>query len=60
MKIHLAQLIVKHDLASNYENIKRVLANVQPDDWVGFPEACLSGYFPEEPDSVAHLLHSGS
>jgi len=55
MNIHLAQLIVEHDLARNCENIMRVLANVQPDDWVVFPEACLSGYFPEDPDFIARL-----
>jgi predicted amidohydrolase len=54
-KIHLAQLIVERDPARNCENIMRVLANVQPDDWVVFPEACLSGYFPEDPDFITRL-----
>ena len=55
MKIHLAQLIVGHDLTRNCENIMRVLADVQPGDWVVFPEASLTGYFPEDADFVARL-----
>jgi predicted amidohydrolase len=55
MKIHLAQLVVARDLARNCENIMRVLSNVQPGDWVVFPEASLTGYFPEDADFVARL-----
>ena len=55
MKIHLAQLIVDRDLARNYENIMRVLTDVQSGDWVVFPEASLTGYFPEDTDFVARM-----
>lgn len=54
-KIHLSQMIVERDLATNVEKITRVLANVQPGDWVVFPEASLSGYFPQDADYIARL-----
>ena len=49
MKIHLAQLVVENDLAVNFAKIRRVMAGVQADEWVVFPEASLSGYFPDDP-----------
>lgn len=55
MKIHLAQLVVEAELAVNLAKIKRVLAGVQAGEWVVFPEASLSGYFPDDPHYTSRL-----
>jgi predicted amidohydrolase len=55
MKIHLAQLVVETEMPSNVEKIERVLAGVEAGDWVVFPEACLSGYFPDDPNYTSRL-----
>jgi predicted amidohydrolase len=55
MKIHLAQLIVENDLAVNFAKIRRVMAGVQAGEWVVFPEASLSGYFPDDPAYTSRL-----
>ncbi len=55
MKIHLAQLVVEAELAVNLAKIKRVLDRVQAGEWVVFPEACLSGYFPDDPHYTSRL-----
>lgn len=55
MKIHLAQLVVEAELAVNLTKIKRVLAGAQAGEWVVFPEASLSGYFPDDPHYTSRL-----
>ncbi len=55
MKIHLAQLVVETELSVNFAKIKRVLAGVQAGEWVVFPEASLSGYFPDDPNYTSRL-----
>lgn len=55
MKIHLAQLVVENELPVNFTKIKRVLAGVQAGEWVVFPEASLSGYFPDDPHYTSRL-----
>ncbi len=48
MKIKIAQLIVRKDIESNKENILNEIAKVETDEWIVFPEAILSGYYPAE------------
>lgn len=55
VKLHLAQLVVERGLSANFGKIQRVLAGVQPGEWVVFPEASLSGYFPEDPKYTQSL-----
>jgi len=55
MKIHIAQLVVETELSVNFAKIKRVLAGVQSGEWVVFPEASLSGYFPDAPNYTSRL-----
>lgn len=55
MKIHLAQLIVENELSANVAKIQRVLAGVQAGEWVVFPEASLSGYFPDDPQYTSKM-----
>jgi len=55
MRIHLAQLIVDNDLSVNFGKIQRVLAGVQAGEWVVFPEASLSGYFPDDPQYTSRM-----
>ena len=55
MNIHLAQLIVERTAERNLAKIQDVLATVQAGEWVVFPEAMLSGYFPEEHDYITRL-----
>jgi len=55
LKIRLAQLVVEAELSVNLAKIKRVLEDVQAGEWVVFPEACLSGYFPDDPQYTNRL-----
>jgi omega-amidase len=48
MKIKIAQLIVQRDIESNKEKILKEIAKVEKDEWIVFPEAILSGYYPVE------------
>jgi len=48
MKIKIAQLIVGRDIESNKEKILNEIAKVEKDEWIVFPEAILSGYYPAE------------
>jgi len=50
MKIRIAQLAVSRGIESNFSRILNVLKGAQPEDWVVFPEAVLSGYAPHESD----------
>jgi predicted amidohydrolase len=55
MKIHLAQLTVERDLPRNLGKLVAALETVQAGEWIVFPEAVLSGYFPEDDDYVTGL-----
>ena len=48
MKIKIVQLIVEKDIKSNKENIIKALKDAEKDEWIVFPEAILSGYYPNE------------
>ncbi len=48
MKIKIVQLIVGKDILSNKVKIIKELINAEQDEWIVFPEAILSGYYPHE------------
>lgn len=48
MKIKIAQLIVERDIESNKDKILREIFDAEKDEWIIFPEAILSGYYPNE------------
>ncbi len=63
MKIKIVQLIVGKDILSNKEKIIKELRNAEKDEWIVFPEAILSGYYPHETTYTKQLnwkLISGS
>jgi predicted amidohydrolase len=55
MKIRIAQLGVRQEVAANKERMLAVLDSAHRHEWVIFPEGILSGYFPEEDDFVKSL-----
>ena len=48
MKIKIIQLVVEKDILSNKEKILDALETAEKEEWIIFPEAMLSGYYPNE------------
>ena len=48
MKLRIAQLVVSKDVSASRARILGVIADSEPGEWVVFPEAVLSGYYPYE------------
>ncbi len=55
MKLKIAQLVVSKNIAVNKAKIIEVLQSAEEDQWLIFPEALLSGYYPNDPDYTDHL-----
>jgi predicted amidohydrolase len=55
MKIKIAQLIVGKDIDINQEKILKEISMAESDEWIIFPEAILSGYYPDEDVYTAGL-----
>ncbi len=55
MKIRIAQLCVRQEVAANKERMLAVLDSAQHHEWVVFPEGILSGYFPENDEYLNSL-----
>lgn len=48
MKIKIAQLVVEKDIELNLEKILEEISQAESNEWIIFPEAILSGYYPHE------------
>lgn len=48
MKIKIAQLVVQNDIELNRKKIIQEISKCKKDEWIVFPEAILSGYYPHE------------
>lgn len=55
MKIRIAQLCVRQEMAANKERMLAVLDSAHHHEWVVFPEGILSGYFPENDEYLKGL-----
>lgn len=54
MRIRIVQLVVDRDISSNLAKILAALGTAEIGEWVIFPEAVLSGYYPDE-----HIFTAG-
>jgi len=48
MKIRIAQLVVSRNIDLNKEKILNEISQTEKDEWIVFPEAILSGYYPSD------------
>jgi len=55
MKVKIVQLSVKKDISLNKSKIIDALNGAEKDEWVIFPEAMLSGYYPNEANYTSGL-----
>ena len=55
MKIRIAQLIVDTNIDSNRDKILKEISQTKEDEWIVFPEAILSGYYPSEKEYTKKL-----
>lgn len=55
MKLKIVQLKVEKDIGLNKSKIINVLNSAEKEEWVIFPEAMLSGYYPKESNYTSGL-----
>lgn len=55
MKLKIVQLTVSKNISANKAKIIEALQTAEKDEWLIFPEALLSGYYPNDPEYTDNL-----
>lgn len=55
IKVRIVQLVVSEDIVSNRKKVLNELVKCSENEWIVFPEAMLSGYYPDKEAYTSEL-----